>query len=313
MKRFIKKILIFSFIVSLIYPFFIIGSAKIFGSNQKNLKFIPNRSWTKKTLEEADNYGDVNILFLGSSHAYRGFDIRLFKKFGKSFNLGTTSQTPVQSYFLLKKYLNILKPEYIIIDIYFPLFESDGIESSIDIISNYFSIYNFKLLFLSPNPIVLNTLIYANYYYLSNRNNYKIKEYQNKFDKYISGGFVERKPQFYVSNETFVKRKIKMNPTQKKAFENMINLMKQKNIKYILIHSPITKIEYISYTNTKELNDYIRQKGIFLNFNEIPIPLNDNLHFYDRHHLNQYGVHIFNKYLIEYLVKIFPELNKEKK
>ncbi len=311
MKKFIKKLLILSFIILLIYPFFVIGVSEIFGSNQKNLKFIPNKSWTKKTLIEANKYGDINFLFLGSSHAYRGYDVRLFNKFGKSFNLGTTSQTPLQSYFLLKKYLNILKPEYIIIDIYFPLFESDGIESSVDIISNYFSKDNFKLIFMSPNPIIFNTLIYSYYYYLIKKNgNSKIEDYSSKLDTYISGGFVQREIQFYSSNVNFSKKEIKMNSAQRKAFEKTIKLLKRRNIKYIIVHAPITKAEYSSYTNVEELNKYFKLKGFFLNFNEIKIPLNDNIHFYDRHHLNQYGVYIFNKYLIEYLVKIFTKLNK---
>ena len=38
----------------------------------------------------------------------------------------------------------------------------------------------------------------------------------------------------------------------------------------------------------------------FYNFNEI-IDLNDSLHFFDSHHLNQNGVKIFNNKLIELL------------
>ncbi|MEJ5274059.1 MAG: hypothetical protein WH035_08005, partial [Spirochaetota bacterium] len=122
MKKFVKKIIILSLIIILLYPFFLIFTAEIFGSNQKNLKFIPNKSWTKKTLNEIFNYQNIDFLFIGSSHAYRGYDTRIFNKLGKSFNLGTTSQTPLQSYFLLEKFVNILNPKYVVIDIYFPLF-----------------------------------------------------------------------------------------------------------------------------------------------------------------------------------------------
>lgn len=309
MKKFIKKILLFSLTLIILYPFFIINIAEIFGSNQKNLKFIPERSWTKKTLNEASSYGNIDILFIGSSHAYRGYDIRFFNKFGKSFNLGTTSQTPLQSYFLLKKFVSILNPKYIIIDIYFPLFESDGVESSVDIVSNYISKDNIKLFTMSPNPIVLNTLIYSYYYNYTNKNNTNLKNYSNKFDTYISGGFVERKPQFFINKEMFIKKNIKINSIQKKSFEKLIEFIKKKKLKYIIIHSPITKAEYSSYLNTKELNDYFESKGFYINFNETQIPLHDNIHFYDKHHLNQYGVYIFNKYLAEFLVEIFPELN----
>ena len=38
----------------------------------------------------------------------------------------------------------------------------------------------------------------------------------------------------------------------------------------------------------------------YYNFNKI-VTLNDSLHFYDSHHLNQNGVEIFNKRLIKIL------------
>ncbi|MFN3412344.1 MAG: hypothetical protein ACK4YF_09320 [Exilispira sp.] len=311
MKKFIKKILLLSLILAILYPIFIIIIGEIFGPNQKNLKFIPERSWTKRKLSEASSYGNIDILFIGSSHAYRGYDIRFFNKFGRSFNLGTTSQTPLQSYFLLKKFISILNPKYIIIDIYFPLFESDGVESSIDIVSNHISKDNIKLFIMSPNPIVLNTLIYS-YYYNYAKNTTKLKNYSNKFDTYISGGFVEREIQFFANKERFFEKNIKINQIQKKSFEKLIAFIKKKKIKYVIIHSPITKAEYSSYLNTKELNDYFESKGFYLNFNEIQIPLYDNIHFYDKHHLNQYGVYIFNKYLAEFLIEMFPELKNKK-
>lgn len=309
MKKFLKKLLIFLILILILYPIFLIITVKIFGLNQKNIKFIPFSSWTNETLNEVIKFNDIDILFLGSSHAYRGYDVRLFNDLGRCFNLGTTSQTPIQSFYLIKKFIDILKPKYVIIDIYFPLFESDGIESSVDIISNYFSISNFKIFFYKPNPIILNTLIYSFYYYLIDGRFQHIK-YSNNMDSYISGGFVERKITFYNSNEKFLNRAIKINSNQKKAFENIINLLKKNRIKYVIVHSPITKTEYLSYENTQNLNNYFNEKGIYLNFNEIPLPLNDNIHFYDRHHLNQYGVYIYNKYLIEYLKNIFPELSK---
>ena len=54
-------------------------------------------------LLEINKHQNVDVLFLGSSHAYRGFDTRIFKESGiASFNLGSSSQAPVQSLLLLK-------------------------------------------------------------------------------------------------------------------------------------------------------------------------------------------------------------------
>src|SRR5689334_14184152 len=55
-------------------------------------------------VKEIDSVKKVDILFLGSSHSYRGFDPRIFKQYGlTSFNLGSSSQTPIQAKILLEK------------------------------------------------------------------------------------------------------------------------------------------------------------------------------------------------------------------
>ena len=57
---------------------------------------------------------------------------------------------------------------------------------------------------------------------------------------------------------------------------------------------------YKSFTNNQEFNNMIKEFGAYYNFNEKPF-LNDTLHFYDKDHLNQEGVTLFNQKLIELL------------
>ena len=86
-------------------------------------------------LNEVKNIKNIDILFLGSSHTYRGFDTRVFKKNGyNSFNLGSSSQSPIQTLTLTKRYLNQLNPKLIVYEVYPTTFTIDGIESSLDII-----------------------------------------------------------------------------------------------------------------------------------------------------------------------------------
>ena len=55
---------------------------------------------------DAENIKNPDILFLGSSHAYRGFDTRMFSQANiSSFNLGSSSQSPINTQVLLKQYL----------------------------------------------------------------------------------------------------------------------------------------------------------------------------------------------------------------
>src|SRR5690606_10648065 len=88
-------------------------------------------------VKEIPNYKNVDILILGSSHAYRGFDTRIFKRNGiKAFNLGSSSQSPIQSHVLLSQYLDDLNPKLIVLEVYVGTLEIDGVESSLDLAAN---------------------------------------------------------------------------------------------------------------------------------------------------------------------------------
>ena len=75
-----------------------------------------------------------------------------------------------------------------------------------------------------------------------------------------------------------------------------------RNIPVILVYAPISKVHYESYTNTDYFDSLMSSYSDYYNFNEI-VYLNDSLHFSDSHHLNQSGVELFNKKLIEILNK----------
>ena len=48
------------------------------------------------TFQEVRRHEDVDIVFVGSSHAYRSFDPRFFAREGlTTFNIGTRAQTPL--------------------------------------------------------------------------------------------------------------------------------------------------------------------------------------------------------------------------
>src|SRR5690554_1099753 len=70
-------------------------------------------------IKEVRETKQVDILFLGSSHAYRGFDTRLFEvEDWKVFNLGSSSQSHLQSQVLLQRYLPQLNPAVVIYEVY---------------------------------------------------------------------------------------------------------------------------------------------------------------------------------------------------
>ncbi len=87
-----------------------------------------------RRFREASAAGRVDIVFLGSSHAYRGFDPRLFAEAGlASMNLGSTNQTPLNSYFVAERWLPSLAPRLVVFELYYQSLASDGLESVHDL------------------------------------------------------------------------------------------------------------------------------------------------------------------------------------
>ena len=269
---------------------------------KKNLNYeIGSYGHMYSRLQEIKDVKDVDILILGSSHAYRGFDPRIFKQHGLNmFNLGSSAQSHIQTEILLKRYLDSINPKLIIYEVYPGTFGSDGVESSLDIIANDKNDSESIRMALTQNHIkVYNTLIYGFYRdYFKKNINYK-EEIVKGNDTYIEGGFVEKELQYFEPTE-FNEAKWYLGGEQYYFFENALLLIKERNIPFILVQAPIAPSRYKSYSNNSDFDDTMRKYGVYYNFNEL-IELNDELHFYNSHHLNQNGVEIFNTNLIEIL------------
>ena len=255
-------------------------------------------------LSEVKNYGEVDILILGSSLAYRGFDTRIFSENGyQTFNLGSTAQTPVQTKVLLNRYLDILNPELVVYEVYPFTFTIDGVESSLDIIANDKNDFNSLKMALEINKIkTYNTLIYGFTRDLLGLNKSFYEDAVKGNDQYVPGGFVEKEILFYQPRKRD-KREISFYDYQLASFSENVKMIKANNIEMILVFAPITRALYDSYTNINYFDSIMKGYSKYLNFNEI-ITLNDSLHFYDSEHLNQKGVELFNKKLIEKINEI---------
>ena len=314
MIKFISNTILFLLFTSLFY----LTSLFFWGSYAPSI-FKPNINFRigsyghmYSRLSEIKNYGDVDILFLGSSHAYRGFDTRIFLNNGyKSFNLGSSAQTPAQTKVLLKRYMESFNPELVIYEVYPTTFTIDGVESSLDIIANDKNdSHSFKMALKINNIKIYNTLIYSLTLDLLGLNKSFSEPIIKGNDKYISGGYVEKKVGFY-QPKNFEKKEILLRDHQLASFSEIIQMVEHKNIELILLYAPIPSANYSSYINNRYFDSIMRQYSEYYNFNEI-ITLNDTLYFYDSHHLNQDGVNIFNKKLIELLNENKARTHKNK-
>lgn len=307
MRKFIKAGLLFIPFTLIVYIILVIVIGELnIGTLQKNLKyFVGAYGHTHSRIREVRNSKPVDILFVGSSHAYRGFDIRIFKAAGfSSFNLGSNRQSPIQTELLLKRYLPVLKPKTLVYEVCPIAFSTDGVESTCDIISN--DVVDFeavKMAFQQNNIKIYNTLIYSYYRQLLGRDDQFIEPIVKEDDTYISGGFVEKKLKYYTPEKVDSNKKAELIALQRKSLEAVVAMAKANKIELYLIQAPVTSTSYNAYSNNQFFDQEMSQYASYLNFNTV-MQLNDSLDFFDGHHLNQNGVIKFNKRFIEEILMI---------
>ena len=294
MKRFVTYIFGFAFLAILVYLFMLFLWVN-FAPNPmvKNFVVAPKGLIAHK-MKDLGTIKAIDAVVLGSSCAYRGYDPRIFRQSGiEMFNFGTSSQTPLQTNFVVDKYVSKLNPKLVIFDILPYQFEENGLESTLDFLANGIHVSTIDL--TSKNIKVYNTYLYATVFksYLDK------KETNRDFNgTYISGGYVENFKVFKPNKKDTLKSKpCNILPQQLAAFEQAVNKIKARHIPFVLVQSPIPLSTYNARQNNAALDSLFAQYGTYYNFNKI-LTLPDSL-FYDAIHLNQNGVNIFNKKLIE--------------
>ena len=219
MKRFVFKLALFLVFTCVFY----VGTILIFGlvipsSFAKNFNYFGIRGFTRKRFNEAKQVKNVDLIVIGSSHAYRGYDPRIFKKAGIStFNLGSSSQTPLQTRYLVNRYIKNLNPKFAIVDVYPVLFGVDGVESQIDLMSSGLMDKEIVKMSFDINDITLyNSLIFGIFndtFHLRKQSKPKAEG-----DVYVPGGYVQSYENLKFKKPRFT-QKITISATQLEAFK----------------------------------------------------------------------------------------------
>ena len=253
-------------------------------------------------LKEVDTINDVSILAIGSSHAYRSFDPRIFKSNGVSFyNLGSSAQTPDVTNYLLERYLNQLKPEIVLYEVYPNMIFGQSVESKLDLLSNLElrELYNAskKINWEKDKVLLLNTLFtrVINQIFFLEKEESSIKE----DDIYVSGGFVSKDTDSLYFNGIIdfdFSYEIKTSSSSFKKFKENINLINSSGAKCILVLAPLPKIVLNKFHDLKRLKNVYGKLGKYVDYNS-SIFENDSL-FYDADHLNNKGSEILTNLLI---------------
>lgn len=332
MKKFIANLSGFLICVIIIYIAGLMVWGSFFrGDLSKNLNYrMGATGYTYTRLHEVEKHDSVDVIFLGSSHAYAGFDPRIFASHGySSFNLGTSSQTPLQTEMLVNRHLAQLNPSVVVFEVYPYCFSSDGVESSADVIANsHLDKHTLSMAVNVSSMTTYNTLIYAFVKRLFSKEKpiseqlSLVRTTGNIRDSinYIPGGYMEKtrtridqdgmsktstsprlsEKAILTDIDIIQTKEGKWNPrkNQVEAFERILAGLKEKNIRVVLVQTPINSRYYAMIKCNKEIDKYFASKSEYYNFNEI-MPFDNEAEFVDYDHLNQVGVKKMNGALIE--------------
>jgi hypothetical protein len=269
---------------------------------KKNMQFVES-DVLFYSLDELDTLKHVDILFIGSSHVYRGIDPMIFTLKGiEVFGIGTSGQTHEQTEILLNRYLDQTNPKLVAYEVYPLLFSYDGTGSSISLLGTLDKGKDLLPLVYKSNSFkAVNSLYYAllSEYFPSLRNQ---KMINNKMENYLGAGFFKetQKPAYQLQPiDTFAWT---FHDEQVDAFKRNIKYIQSKGIPVILYKAPITKHYESAALNNLVFDSLIQTATVpYIDFS-LSSSLIDTVHFYDKDHMLQEGVKIFNQDLLDSLL-----------
>ena len=265
---------------------------------------------------EAETSEPVDVVFLGSSHTYRGFDPRIFKAEGMSaFNLGSSAQTPLNSYRVIKRYIETLQPKVLVFESYWGVFESpNGSEASINIACNAPASLDFLTMTLQSHDVRAVNSVLTNY---GKRMLHPLTQAQQidfGRDVYVQGGYSETSRPSTARAEVAKLKPYSSSIAQVQVdyLKEIVELCKANDCQVVLARTPVTKEYFENLENYEEVTEPIqafaqRHELLFHDFNldmqSGALQLDTEAHFYDKNHLNQAGVEVFNPFLIEWMAE----------
>ena len=275
-----------------------IFSNVIFIDRRMALFFIPNLQ--RNGGQELQMMHDLtsihikyNVVVLGSSHAYRGYDPRIFEREGLSlFNAGTSAQNAKGSLVLYNEYLKD-RGDIFILDVYDPVFELEGTESNMRLIQN-----------VSTHEAALALVQEEWKMYTVNALAVRLASLQPRDEApnadYVKNGFCEKKGILYAL-EPLNDSVFDANEEMFEAFEALVKQMQADGKRVVLCSHPLPASAGLHNYHDKFLErftPFIQRYSltyIDLTYYTEGFGLNE---FADLSHLNQQGVELYDRLLL---------------
>jgi len=271
--------------------------------------------YTRTRLAEADSSTAVDVLFLGSSLCYRGFDTRIWQAHGLSaFNIGSHAQTPLQSEMLLTRYLHRFDPKLVVLTADPAIVANQGIEASLDMLAH--GDVDHAAFIMTLRTGQLKTWITFLHCFLRTRalgGKGRAVEHPYGMDTYIPGGFVVRDTQDPQHEELVAaavgsrhehEHATHADPATRRkqiaAIERMAEQLRRNKVPFVILEPPVTASYRATYEDHAEFQRRMAEIAVFMDFSRLAT-LDDTLHFYDEAHLEQRGVELFNAAVIDRL------------
>lgn len=258
-------------------------------------------TWLK--LHQFDKEKKWDVIVLGSSHAFKGYDPAVFSKYGlEMYNLGTSNQHMMCSYYIAKNALNKENCKLVILDIYDRVFSNEMIESMSDIIQNTPDDKTAIDIALSTPDIRAINMITLRFF---NKTTVPLN-----YDTlgYVRGYQVAKQ---FVNASNADKKKVafryKSNERQIRYLDKMLAYLKQSEIPVVVTEHPLPNI-YTVREHDKFLADIkpvLEKHGVrFLDYTNDQDFIHKLSYFSDENHLNHLGVPKYNERLIKDLVQL---------
>ena len=303
MNLFIRKFLLFTAFAIIIYitifgALFFLRSYNIpmiFRTTQGN---IFRGGFTYITFRQFDPNAKHDILLLGSSHAYRGYDPAIFREHGYNmFNLGTNSQTNLVSYFIAKNYIKKENCNMVIIDVYDRVFITSTLESISDIVQNINSNKAAVEICLALKDIrtvnMLSLRLFNNFNGVFNADTAGVVNGFIPYNTQLTETDMVKEPELEALDQAIV------------YFEKLIIYLQKEGIKVVLAEHPVPFVYAISPEQHALMVEKI--KPILTRYN---VPFYDHLYdstmtdikyYANYNHLSISGIKKYNNILLEEL------------
>lgn len=271
-----------------------VGGVPLIYRLSRHLVWKGGGTWQR--FQEYDPAVSHDVVVLGSSQAYRGYDPRLFAERGLDmFNLGTSAQTMAQTDLLMDEYLEAGNTGLLIVEMSLSGLAGDGLESTADLTQNVDrdrAAWKAGLALRDPrgcNMLLLRTLMkpHAAMYTDSTYQGRGYCQQPGTFDGRFDFG----------RNGTYVAA-----DEQLRHLRALIGRCRERNVPLVLVNHPMPMA-----TDPSMQAAYARTVRSITEGHGVPfIDLGlghdlDNSHFADHSHLSQKGVERFVPRLIDTL------------